>query len=177
MSFGLDYRDTDIDKAITVALTRGITMFAAGANSGGNKPRAYPSNKQNAVICIHASDGRGNNGKISPTPLAKEDNFSTLGISIQSKWKKNEVHISGTSFATPIAVALAADMLEFAKYKCKLSEYEQQCLYKFNGVTKILRLMSEERDGYDYITPQHLWKPRSTEEDIIAMITNIAQSP
>jgi len=176
MSFGLDNRDTDIDKAITTALTRGITIFAAAANSGGNKPRAYPSDKQNAVICIHASDGRGNNGKISPTPLAKGDNFSTLGISIESKWKRSKVQISGTSFATPIAVALAADVLEFARYKCLLSEYEQQCLYGFNGVTKILRLMSDERESYDYITPQHLWKRENTDEYIIGKITSIAQS-
>lgn len=182
MSFGLEKRDRDIDKAISIAFKQGITMFAAAANDGGNRPRAYPSNKHGSVICVHASDGLGNVGKISPSPVKKEDNFSTLGISIQSKWKEAPVTMSGTSFATPIAVALAANVLEFARYKCLLDEYEQQCLYQFNGVRKILQLMSDERDGYDYITPLHLWKSKScnnkSEDDKIAReITDIARSP
>lgn len=181
MSFGLENRDRDIDKAIFIAFQHGITMFAAAANNGGNRPRAYPANKYSSVICIHASDGLGNPGAISPSPVAKEDNFSTLGICVPSRWKKIPVTISGTSFATPIAVAMAADVLEFARYKCFLDEYEQQCLYHFNGIRKILRLMSEERQGYNYIMPRLLWKSErcdndSEDDDIARKITDIARS-
>ena len=65
MSFGVesDNRNVDIDKAISNAFTCNTTMFAAAANNGGNKPRAYPANRRNGVICIHASDGRGNDGE------------------------------------------------------------------------------------------------------------------
>ncbi|KAI1330204.1 hypothetical protein F5Y16DRAFT_31262 [Xylariaceae sp. FL0255] len=158
MSFGLEiYRDKDIDKAIQAAYNDNITMFAAAANSGGNKPRAYPSNRDTGVICVHASDGLGNDGGISPTPLENTDNFSTLGIAIASKWKGDDVLKSGTSFATPIAAALAADVLELARYKCDLDEDEQQYLYKFDGIRKILRLMAGKRHGYDYITPLNIW--------------------
>jgi hypothetical protein len=178
MSFGIesDYRNVDIDKAISNAFRRNTTMFAAAANNGGNKSRAYPANRRNGVICIHASDGRGNDGGISPSPEKKKDNFSTLGVSIQSKWKGRKILKSGTSFATPIAVALAADVLEFARYKCLLSEYEQQCLYSFDGVCEILRLMSTPRQGYDYITPLRLWDGKNTEADIVRKITEIARS-
>ncbi|OBT39280.1 hypothetical protein VE00_10597 [Pseudogymnoascus sp. WSF 3629] len=175
MSFGLDNRDTDIDKAISIAYNSGITMFAAAANNGGNKPRAYPSNKHNTVICIHASDGGGNRAKINPSPVVKQHNFSTLGISIESRWERKKVQISGTSFATPIAVALAADVLEYARYKCLLSEYEQQCLYHFNGIVQILQLMSKERQGYDYIMPEHIFNAKNSDECIVKKIKDIAQ--
>jgi hypothetical protein len=93
MSLGLepDNRNVDIDKAISSAFKSNITMFAAAANNGGNKPRAYPANRRTGVICIHASDGHGNDGGISPSPESRKDNFSTLGISIESKWKRKKV--------------------------------------------------------------------------------------
>lgn len=128
MSFGLEssIRDTEIDAAIHDSVKSNISIFAAASNSGGNKPRAYPSIRKHGVICIHASDGVGNDGLISPTPLKDNSNFSTLGICIPSKWQGVESHISGTSFATPIAAALVANVLEFARHKCELGEHEQR---------------------------------------------------
>jgi hypothetical protein len=98
-----------------------------------------------------------------------------LGVSIESKWKGRKVLKSGTSFATPIAVALAADVLEFARYTCSLSEYDQERLYSFDGVREILRLISRPRQGYDYVTLLHLWSG-NTEADIARTITEIARS-
>lgn len=161
MSLGLDGPDTEIDQAIHAALRANISIFAAAANNGGNRPRAYPSSKKSGIICIHASDGMGNDGGISPTPLAKRDNFSTLGIAIESKWDDNTVYISGTSFATPIAAALAANVLEFARKKCELSEHQQAKLHTLDGVRQMLELMvgrgTGTRGGYDYVMPFHLW--------------------
>ncbi|RDW74910.1 hypothetical protein BP6252_06052 [Coleophoma cylindrospora] len=178
MSFGLEHnnRNAEIDVAISNALKSGTTIFAAAANSGGNEKRAYPA-KRSGVICIHASDGLGNDGKISPSHLPKKDNFSTLGISIKSKWKGGDVLISGTSFATPVAVSMAADVLEFSRYRCRLSEHEQQYLYSYDGVCEILRLMSTERQQYDYIMPLHLWNSKSPNADseIATKITEIAR--
>jgi hypothetical protein len=100
MSFGLDAetRDVSIDKAISSAIKSNTIIFAAAANSGGNKPRAYPARRA-GVICIHASDGRRNDGGISPTPERKQSNFSTLGIVVESHWKGEKVWKSGTSFS------------------------------------------------------------------------------
>lgn len=175
MSFGLQYgtRDREIDSAIQAAYKDNITMFAAAANSGGNKNRAYPSDRGSGVICVHASDGLGNDGGISPSPKVNADNFSTLGISIPSKWKGDDVFKSGTSYATPIAAALAANVLEFARHRCDLDEYEQELLYEFDGVCKVLKLMAEERQGYSYIMPHHLWNNENREEDIVRKINNI----
>ncbi|KFA48129.1 hypothetical protein S40293_10226 [Stachybotrys chartarum IBT 40293] len=175
MSFGLETpRNLEIDKAIVAAKRDGITMFAAAANSGGNKPRAYPSSRGSPVICVHASDGLGNDGGISPNPEPDESNFSTLGISIASKWKGDDVLKSGTSFATPIAAAFAADVLEFARHKCDLDESGLQNLCDYDGMHKILKLMARKRQDYDYVTPLHLWTIETTAEDIVKKLNKIA---
>ncbi|RFU77424.1 hypothetical protein TARUN_4841 [Trichoderma arundinaceum] len=177
LSFGLepDNRNVDINKAIFNAVSNNTIVFAAAANNGGNKPRAYPANRRTGVICIHASDGRGNDGGISPSPEPRKSNFSTLGISIESRWKGKKVLKSGTSFATPIAVALAANMLEFAMYKCSLDEYEQRRLHSYDSIEELLHLMSKERQGYDYIMPLHLWSG-NTEAAITRKLVDIARS-
>ncbi|KAL6900066.1 hypothetical protein GGI43DRAFT_406221 [Trichoderma evansii] len=175
MSFGLGItQNVETDRAIVAAKRDGITMFAAAANSGGNKPRAYPSNRGSPVICVHASDGLGNDGGISPDPLPDEPNFSTLGISIASKWKGDDVFKSGTSFATPIAAALAADVLEFARYRCDLDEFEFNSLRDYDGICKILKLMARKRQGHDYLMPLHLWNGENDDEAIKQKLYRIA---
>jgi hypothetical protein len=179
MSLGLDFRDTDIDNAIHEAAKANISIFCAAANAGGNKPRAYPARK-NGILCIHASDGVGNDGGISPTPQRNCYNFTTLGISIPSQWKKKKVFISGTSYATPIAAALAADVLEFARHKCNLEEYQQERLCQYYGVRRILGLMLEEgaekRGGYDYVMPFHLWTAGQTDDKVAEKIIEITNT-
>ncbi|KAL7953373.1 peptidase S8/S53 domain-containing protein [Trichoderma compactum] len=175
MSFGLGIaQNVETDRAIVAAKRDGITTFTAASNSGGNKPRAYPSNRGPPVICVYASDGLGNDGGISPDPLPDESNFSTLGISIASKWKGDEVLKSGTSFATPIAAALVTDVLEFARHKCDLDEFEFNSLRGYDGICKILKLMVRKRQGHDYLMPLHLWDGQNDDETIIQKLYKIA---
>jgi hypothetical protein len=180
MSFGLEVRDTDINIAIQSAVKADITIFAAAANNGGNRPRAYPASRKTGVLCIHASDGAGNDGGISPTSLKDRDNFSTLGMSILSRWKGKDIHVSGTSFATPIAAAFVANVLEFARLKCNLSKHQQEMLHEFDGARQILRLMVEEgtepRGGYQYVMPFHLWKANRSDTKVAEMITDMVNS-
>ncbi|EHK44518.1 hypothetical protein TRIATDRAFT_201334 [Trichoderma atroviride IMI 206040] len=158
MSYGINALDEAIDKAIETAIENKISIFAAAANGGGNELRVYPAKRGDGVLAIHASDGMGNDGGISPTPMKNRDNFSTLGIAVPSKWSKEAIAISGTSFATPIAASLAANMLELARCKFDLSEHQQNMLRKYNGVRQILQLMAgkgiQPRGGYDYIVPE-----------------------
>lgn len=180
MSFGLDSQDTEIDDAIDAACAKNISIFAAASNSGGNRDRAYPANRI-GVICIHASDGYGNDGGISPTPLEEGRNFSTLGIRIFSKWKKTKTCVSGTSYATPIAAAIFANILEFARHKCSLSERDQNKLRRSQEASQVLYRLGVGRDtkvkgrgGYDYIMPNLLRNGKS-EQSIIELIQKCAK--
>lgn len=176
MSCGTDARDETLDMAIAEAIENKISIFAATSNGGGNKARAYPSSRRDGVLGIHASDGLGNDGGISPTPMKNRDNFSTLGIAIPSKWKGESIYISGTSYATPIAASLAANMLELARCKSHLTQHQQKMLRHYNGVCQILKAMVgegvESRGGYDYIMPE---MNKKLEEKFIPSLTEIAK--
>ena len=167
MSFGFWESNKLIDEAIDRAFKADKLMFAAASNEGGNKgadqSRSRPGRNSN-VICIHACDGKGNKGSMSPSPMKNRSNFSTLGVAIKSVWKKETVYKSGTSFATPIAAAFAADVLEFANFKCKLSEDVRADLYKQAGMREVFYAMSTERDLYDYVQPGHLWDDKDDDK-------------
>ncbi|RYP66887.1 hypothetical protein DL771_007544 [Monosporascus sp. 5C6A] len=163
MSFGFEPRNEAIDNAIERAFKAEKLMFAAASNEGGNKGRSRPGKNSN-VICIHACDGKGNKGDMSPNPEKKKDNFTTLGVAVKSRWKKQTVYKSGTSFATPVAAAIAADVLEFANLKCDLSGEDKKRLYKRDGMLEVFRAMSTERDGYDYVQPGHMWDGKDDDE-------------
>ncbi|KAK0728906.1 peptidase S8/S53 domain-containing protein, partial [Lasiosphaeria miniovina] len=130
LSFGIDTSagtDTGTDAETPTSArhrqpnTRARIVFAAACNGGPLERRAFPA-RMSGVICVNASDGHGQKANLlSPDPVAGEDNFITLGAyvryppsgatssSLQYEYK------SGTSFATPIAAGLAADLLEFAR--------------------------------------------------------------
>ncbi|KAJ4328353.1 hypothetical protein N0V84_001224 [Fusarium piperis] len=163
MSFGFGHHNKAIDDAIERAFKADKLMLAAASNEGGNKGRARPG-RNPRVICIHACDGNGNKGDMSPSPMRNKNNFTTLGVAVQSRWRKQIVYKSGTSFATPVAAAIAADLLEFANFKCKLAEEDKQLLYKHDGMEAVFRAMSTERDSYDYVQPGHLWDGKDDNE-------------
>ena len=56
-------------------------------------------------------------GDMSPSPVINDINLTTLGAAVESEWKSKKVYKSGTSFATPVAAAFAANILEFANFK------------------------------------------------------------
>lgn len=158
MSFGFEEEDDLIDIALDKAIRAGKLIIAAASNNGGLTGRARPA-RQDGVICIHATDGKGNKGGMNPSPMANEDNFATLGVAVPLTWKGKPVWKSGTSFAVPIAAGFAADVLEFAKYRCtNLRSRKLEILHRKQGMQAIFRRMAEERDGYDFIHPGRLWE-------------------
>ncbi|KAH6686733.1 peptidase S8/S53 domain-containing protein [Plectosphaerella plurivora] len=154
MSLGYENYNRAIEAAVSRAYTQGILMVAAASNQGGNakkgKGRTRPASSHK-VICIHACDGKGNEGGMSPNPKPKTENFSMLGVAIPSKWKSNIVHKSGTSFATPVAAALAANVLEFASFH--LASAQMTGLREKEAMSQVFLDMSEERTDYDHVWP------------------------
>ncbi|KAL8364517.1 hypothetical protein RB595_003681 [Gaeumannomyces hyphopodioides] len=129
-------------------------VFAAAANWGFNRSLAFPASKK-GVICVHATSGNGCDGKLSPKSDKSMKNFSigTLGVAIESEWGGKPVWLKGTSYATPIAAAVAANVLEFARQN--LDAQMQSELKKFRGMKAVLALMCEDcnSSSYEYCAP------------------------
>jgi hypothetical protein len=105
-----------IKDALLEARHNNVLLFAAAGNEGGNEGIFWPA-KLFDVICIDAADSFGNPACFNPVDGAHRRIY-TLGEAVPScerdKNNNNEmVYRSGTSFATPIAVAIAAIVLGF----------------------------------------------------------------
>ena len=156
MSIGLEDDNSDIDRALEAAINpnkdelRGRIVLAAAANGGGNDRCAFPA-RRTGVIAIHATDKKGNRAEFNPDPEG-DSNFATLGVDIYSKWDGYRVSASGTSYATPIAAGIAANILEFARHNLQLTKKDKDWLYSARGMRMVLSRLSNLRpDGYRYI--------------------------
>ncbi|KAF2176064.1 subtilisin-like protein [Zopfia rhizophila CBS 207.26] len=156
MSFGLPKpspkTEHDIKEAIKHAAINNVLMFAAASNEGVGHPRTFPSTIR-SVICIHASDGMGVNGDINPYHEQGDHNFMTLGIAIKSpKFRQpGDAYKSGTSFATPVAAGIAANLLEIAP-----NEKSRKTLRDPEDMRKMFALMSERVGKYAHVAPSLL---------------------
>ncbi|RSL48362.1 hypothetical protein CEP54_012969 [Fusarium duplospermum] len=155
LSFGLDQGAKRLIQPVIDRIWEdGKLIFAAASNSGGNGKRAYPA-KGSGVFAIHATKGNGYSPENMNPPADKIlNNFATLGYRIPSRWDGKDVHISGTSFATPVAAAIAANALEFVQlapphYRSSNSRY----FHVWGGMKHLFSCMSNKVDGYDYVRP------------------------
>ncbi|KAK1763247.1 hypothetical protein QBC33DRAFT_480070 [Phialemonium atrogriseum] len=162
MSFGMKKEVPVVAEAISHALHRGKLIFAAAANEGGLQPRAYPASHP-GVICIHASDGYGTPATFNPNPEVVGDNFSTVGTGIESEWNGQAVFKSGTSFATPVAAGIAANILEFAHTRLRKPD-GPEFLSSYRGMRALLACMAPERQKYHFISPWRVF-PELTMDD------------
>ncbi len=178
MSFGFEDGNDLIDAAVDNAIDAGKLIIAAASNNGGLSGRARPA-RYEGVICIHATDGKGNKGGMNPSPLPNRDNFATLGVAVPFKWKGKDVWKSGTSFAVPIAAGFAAGIMEFAKCRCtNLKPRKLKILQRKQGMQVIFQEMAELRDGYDFIHPVRLWggwRDLKTEQQTVKVIERIME--
>ena len=83
---------------------------------------------------------------------------------IQSNWKETDkrnppksVYLSGTSFATPIAAAIAANVLEWARWNIKLTKDRKKLLYSPGKMRLVFAKMMQVRSGVHYVQPWTLW--------------------
>ncbi|KAI8656521.1 hypothetical protein NCS56_01256400 [Fusarium sp. Ph1] len=141
MSFVIDRKHRGIEEELAQAIDPsyegpGISrkiVFAAAGNSGGNSLIGWPA-KRKGVIAIHATDGLGTSMNINPNTDNVDDNFATLGRDIETKFTLGKrdgkkIYVTGTSYATPIAAAIAANVLEFSRHKLLLTSDRKRTLY------------------------------------------------
>ena len=174
MSFGLPETNAAIQAAIESAEAMGVIIFAAASNYGGNTSRAFPASVDK-VLCIHAADGYGNPSGINPSVRRWCENISTLGVAIRS-FCEYDVYLDGTSYSTPVAAAIAANVLRFVRDETKagnLTEYQRKQAFSRGGMRNILLAMSEARfgGGYDYVVPwRKMWHDHVTAQDVVTKI-------
>ena len=166
----VEYPD-DLSQEITECLNNGIMIYASASNMGGNGSRTYPA-KYPGVICVHSATHEGNKSTFNPDPEGL-DNFSFVGEFIRPTWEpfKRESSMSyksGTSFATPVAVSVAAFMIAYIRKNMPNQQWRIKpwsCI----GMQIIFRLMKKRRDNYDWISPIRYMKetnPGKIKEDL-----------
>ncbi|RSL50326.1 hypothetical protein CEP54_011989 [Fusarium duplospermum] len=69
----------EIKKTIKEAESNGVIFFVAASTNGVHAGRSFPATLD-TVLCIHATDGKGNKGSMNPDPESHRDNFSALGL-------------------------------------------------------------------------------------------------
>jgi len=177
MSFG--YRDevTVIENALKKADANNVLLIAAASNVGGNTALAqrWPSTRDN-VMSIYAAEGKGSPYADNPPHRTNAYNFATLGVMVpvwsapDKTGASQQTWCTGTSYATPIASAIAASVLELIRYKTtdyiNKSYKHQRSRDKINialraasrasGMCKIFKLMAEKKGDYDYVQPANL---------------------
>jgi subtilisin family serine protease len=185
LSFGFPQfheRLEPIKRAIRKARDNDVLLFAAAGNDGGNQGVFWPASLPD-VIGINAADSYGNAAGFSPTE-GEGKRICTLGEAVPSceldaKNNNEAVHRSGTSFATPIAVAIAAIVLGFMDGAGDLGVPEdfeslKSRLRTRSGMESVLCntcvLQGKKRAEFSYITP---WFFLEIEESSrVGIITN-----
>lgn len=179
MSFGFDGPNSEVRTALKRAHDNRILIFAAMANGGAFKPAAWPANSD-LVIGIHSCVDQGKmSSHFTPRPVEKTPNynFMVVGQDIPAHWLEDKGggyrSVEGTSFATPVAVAMAALILAFAnqtKYwtlrktcERKLSDHgwgaKVESLWLNEGMGRVLEAISiKTSGGYRSISPELLWR-------------------
>ncbi|KAM0412751.1 hypothetical protein ACHAPD_007797 [Fusarium lateritium] len=162
MSWGFRREHECISDAIRLAHSKDKIMFAAASNEGANLPArvTFPASMQE-VICVNSCDGYGNSSDFNPPPREGVFNFSTLGEAVIAKKSTLEPkRLTGTSFATPTAAAIAASILEFVIQKQVLKEHKElkRHVATKDGMMKLLVAMSEPVSGFMYLRPWDLIK-------------------
>jgi subtilisin family serine protease len=161
----------DIQDAIRRASMAPRIMFAAASNSEKNQKRAFPARYDPWVICVHASDGNGNDGGINP-PLQNGINFMTLGIGLELLERRwiivgktrrpvyKTAYKSGTSFATPIAAGVAATVLDLAARVSAINDRTKRKLRRCEEMKNVLELLSTSSGDaqYSFLAPWNLWE-------------------
>ncbi|KAG4262307.1 hypothetical protein FPRO04_12844 [Fusarium proliferatum] len=169
MGFGFHQRDSEVERVIRHAATRnsgrGVIMFAAAGNEGGNRPVPYPARDPN-VFCVYSTDGFGNSSPFNPSLLDPRDRFSTLGEEVRFGRIAEDTRGtgSGSTFSATIAAAMAAEILNWWR-RCheggvfrRLGSYANRIDdIGMEEMRRIFHLMSVERDGFRYLTPWMLF--------------------
>jgi hypothetical protein len=125
--------------------------------------------RQLGVFAIHSTTGNRAISEFNPNPKMDE-NFSILSEYIESAWLTDSGttstrRLSGTSFATPVAVCLSAFILAYIPRILPGHEnhYHKLQLRSYEGIRNVMQLMANKQttpqgQTYQYISPQKYFR-------------------
>jgi hypothetical protein len=171
MSFGFPEWTQDVQgikTAIKDASNADILIFCAASNGGVSGDIAFPAN-QNEVICVNSANGQGTPSEFNPGEAKPGQNLCALGEDVKSSWPTHYnlglQRKSGTSFATPIAAALAAVVLDYARNKmAEKDKFQVDKLKTKKGMFTVFeKLMSAKTKDYLVLKPGNLFTQATAE--------------
>lgn len=173
MSCGFPSMNLAVKAALGRARAAKIVVFAAMSNNGNNSSgAAWPANQPNVAIGIHSCKQAGmRTSSFTPPPVENSNNFMAVGEGIYAPWPESKGGgfrwAEGTSFATPVATAMAAIILSFIRQESCKKEREaadrlfgEDAVLELENMAKVLKAVSvPAADGrYSYVHPSLLWK-------------------
>lgn len=142
-------------------LKNNIMIFASASNDAGRGPRTYPA-EFDRVLCAYSATCEGGKSNINPLRGRRKisHQFMFVGEHVRPLWGLKKAdrdkhpmgYKSGTSYATPVAVSIAAFMLGYIEmYMSDISwEVKPQSP---EGIEQIFKCISEESNGYHFVNP------------------------
>ncbi|KAJ2987334.1 hypothetical protein NUW58_g4566 [Xylaria curta] len=176
LSFGLGSKpDRMLAQEIETMVVKKKLIFAASSNTGQFGGRAWPATAP-GVFAIHATNEHGTvDTDMNPEPLPSKDNFATLGCKIESYWNGHFRSISGTSFAAPIAAAIAANIIEFIRRQLPDVAEEFTSYRIMRGLFRDHMTMNSTGGIYHKFKPwaKGLWDEENEMEDVCKELRRI----
>lgn len=171
LSFGFDIITPadGIQKQINLCLwdsEKPIVVFSSASNDGAEGSRTWPA-KCEGVICVYSAKQRGQKADCNP-PCEGNLNLSFVGENVRPIWGRKDLeksedmpYESGTSYATPVAVSIAAFMIAFIQIKGWDNWAWMYPPASPQGIVRIFQMMSVKADGYDWVSPTRFVKYNS----------------
>lgn len=155
LSFSLQEDSFRVREGIVEAERNGKIIFAAASEYGPTQGPSFPASHP-GVICIHATDADGNLLQHNRIPFGSNSNsnFSILGQHIESCWPDAK-RVTGSSYAVPVAVALAAFMIGYVQQE-DLDLDTPVKLKSNQGIAALFRLLvkvNRQRGGNGWLAP------------------------
>ncbi|KAI1111129.1 hypothetical protein F5Y14DRAFT_328140 [Nemania sp. NC0429] len=179
LSFGYRKYKPQIEAAIKACVEASppILVFAAAANTGAREDRPSFPARMTGVFCVNSASGDGQPSTYNPPMGPRDDNLTFLGEAIPGAWPAvlgggaPSRTLSGTSFAVPVAVSIAALVLEFCRQRPPLAELSEQCVARirtYEGMREVFRetMAGRDVDKHMLIQPWRLFDAREEERDL-----------
>jgi hypothetical protein len=182
ISLGFPRSTLEAERKFELAAANRVLIFASASNNTIHEVQSirFPANLRQ-VFCIFSADEHGSASSFNPRARYQCPNFMLPGENVLGAWPADKAkdtpdievsegktyrRLSGTSCATPIAAAIAAEILEFAWQPRDPSLRRGDLLKRFDGMEKVFIKMADRYQhgdgGYHYVLP---WKVLTRERE------------